>query len=641
MRKLLFLSALVLAVFAAQAQTLNVRTGSVIYQFPASQAGDMTFTGGTTLTVMDRAFELSEVSEMYIDETPVTDNLVSVEYNGSSATVRIAGNVAYYVDAEVNGARVSIDQSLLVDENVGEITYALSGQSDDGQFVMTGEYKATVRFDGLSLTNASGGPAVHIKDGKRIDMVINGTNSLTDAAGGSHKATLHVKGHTEVKGTGTLTLRGLTGHAFKANEYLLLKKSFTGSLIVTQAAGDGLHVDQYYEQRSGTVTIGGTADDAIQVDFERDDNDAIKTDEENTGMAVVSGGTLTLVPVADAAKGIKAEGDVVISGGNVNVTQTGSIVADEDISYPAAIKSDKNITVCGGNIVIKSTAAGGRGLNADGTITINEDSTTTVIDIMANGAGGTAETASSGSSETQASYRVYVSVPTGGQGGGRPGQSSSAWSKVYLYKSDGTLVQQLTSTVSKSSGYSTATFYYYDFGAATTGTYYFQSDNYTSWSTTYAIKSSTFSAPTSGEDVYYSISNSYSTSGNTRTYSLSNVTNTYGGTSDLSEDNGTGYNAAGIKADGDVNLSAGTVKVSNSGTMSKSIKSKGTVTVGGGTLILTPTGGMQVINNDASYCAGIKTADYLQTGGSVTVTAAAERPYAAYPPRTSLPTAAH
>ncbi len=628
MKKTFSIILALLLTLAASAQTLNVRVGSVTYQFPASQSGDMTFTGGTTLTIMEKAFTLADIDEMYVDESTVTDNLVSVDYTDASASVKIAGNVAYYIDATVSGARVSIDQSVLVDKNVGEITYSLSGTSTDGQFILNGEYKATVTLNNLTLTSTSG-PAIHIKNGKRIDLVVNGTNTLSDVAGGSHKATLHIKGHTEMKGAGTLNITGLTNHALKGNEYVLLKKTFTGSLVVNSAVGDGLHIDQYFEQRAGNVTISGVGDDAIQVDYEVDDDGNVETDEDNTGKAIISGGTLTLTTSADAAKGIKAEGDVEICGGTINVTQTGSIEVDgADISYPAAIKADGNLTISGGSVTIKSTAQGGRGLNADGNITINQDSTTTIVNITANGAGGTAETASSGTdTETKNSYRVYVSLPTsssggGGMWGGGPGGSSSVWSKVYLYNSSGTQIAQLTNTVSKSNGYSTITFYYYDFGEATSGTYYFKSDNYSSgWggSTSYTIVSSTFSGPTSGSDVYYSISNSYSTSGTTRTYTLSNVTNTYGGTSDLSEDEGTGYNASGIKADGNVNIAAGTIKVANSGTMSKGIKSKATVSISGGTLTLTPTGGMQVINSDASYCAGIKTKDYEQSGGSVTI----------------------
>ena len=607
--------------------TLNVRIGNVIYQYPASQAGEMIFSSGTDLTIQDKTYTLADVSEMYVDDSEVTDNLVSVAYNGTSASVKVAGNVAKYVDVTMDGARVNIIQNSLLDASAGEITYALSGSSSNGQFVMTGEYKATVELNSLTLTSTSG-PAVHIKDGKRIDLVVNGTNTLCDAANGTHKATLHIKGHTEVKGDGTLTIKGLTDHAFKGNEYVLLKKTFTGKLIIAGAVSDGLHVDQYFEQRAGTVNISGTGDDAIQVDYAVDDAGNIENDEENTGKAVIADGTLTITTSADAAKGIKAEGDVNISGGTVNVTQSGSIVVGtDDISYSAAVRSEGNINITGGNVTIKSTADGGRGLNADGAINIDESNATTNIDITANGAGGTAENVGSSSgSTTTASYRVYVSVPTSGQGGGGfPGggqQGNSAWKTVYLYKSDGTLVQQLTSTVSKSNGYSTVTFYYYDFGSATSGTYYFKSDNYTSaWggSTSYTIQSASFSAPTSGEDVYYSITNSYSTSGSTRTYSLTNVTSTYSGTSDVSEDEGTGYNAAGIKADGNVTIAAGTVKVSNSGTMSKGIKSKATVAVNGGTITLTPTGGMQVINSDASYCAGIKTVNYVQTDGTVTI----------------------
>ena len=250
-----------------------------------------------------------------------------------------------------------------------------------------------------------------------------------------------------------------------------------------------------------------------------------------------------------------------------------------------------------------------------------------VLDITANGAGGTAELsgAGTGEEETTASYIVYVALPTTGSSGwGNPGQSN-AWTTLYLYKSDGTLVQQLTSTVTKTSGSTSRTFYYYDFKAADSGTYYLKSADYTSrgrTSGTYAIQSATFTGATSGEDYYYEISNSYTTSGSTRTYSLSNVTNTWNGSStDAGEDDGTSYNAAGIKADGNVTISGGTVTVKNSGAMSKSIKSKATVTIEGGDITLTPSGAMKVINSDASYSSGVKAVDFIQNDGNLTITA--------------------
>lgn len=54
---------------SAIAQTLNVQVGNVTYQFPAAQTGQMTYTNGTSLSIMGKTFTLSEVSGMTIDGT--------------------------------------------------------------------------------------------------------------------------------------------------------------------------------------------------------------------------------------------------------------------------------------------------------------------------------------------------------------------------------------------------------------------------------------------------------------------------------------------------------------------------------------------------------------------------------------------
>ena len=101
-------------------QTLNIQVGNVTYQFPAAQAGAMPYENGATLTVMNKAFALSDISSMYVDETAVTDNAVAVVYNGSSATITVAGNIAQYLTIAQSGAHVSIAQSSSLAE---EITY--------------------------------------------------------------------------------------------------------------------------------------------------------------------------------------------------------------------------------------------------------------------------------------------------------------------------------------------------------------------------------------------------------------------------------------------------------------------------------------------------------------------------------------
>ena len=101
------------------AQTLNVQVDKVLYQFPAAQTGEIPYENGTSLTVMGKTFALSEIDSMYVNNTAVTDNTVSVAYSGSSASITVAGNIAKDLTIAYNGAHVSITQS---DDVVEEIT---------------------------------------------------------------------------------------------------------------------------------------------------------------------------------------------------------------------------------------------------------------------------------------------------------------------------------------------------------------------------------------------------------------------------------------------------------------------------------------------------------------------------------------
>ena len=621
MKRIATLLLAAVATVVAAAQTLNVQVGSVTYQIPAAEAGQMIYSDGASVTILNKVYALSDVTRMYVDASEVEANTVSVAYDGTAATVLVAGNIAQYVTPTVSGAHVTIAQSSEVsDDTCGEITYSLAGSSTDGSFTLEGTYKATLELRGLTLNNPSGA-AINIQDGKRIAISVkNGTeNTLTDGTGGSQKAALYVKGHAEFKGKGTLNVTGNTGHAIFTKEYMEMKNC---TINVLGAVKDGVNCNQYFLMESGALSIKGVADDGIQVSYAEEAE--ADRDAEDTGAFTLQDGTLEITVTGNAAKGVKAEGDVLIQGGSLTVTQSGSIVVDgADISYPTSVKADGNITVSGGTVTVNNTAEGGKGLSAEGTLTINEQSATTVLDIKANGKGGTAETTGSGDDDDNAaSYKLYFNLTSSG-GMGPGGQGGGSWTNPVLYTNDGTKVASLTKTVTKTSGYSSATFYYYDFKDADTSlTYYIEADSRSSGrGGSYTPRTATFSAPTSGSDIYYSVSNSYQTSGSYRIYTLSNVTNTYGGSTDVSEDTGTAYNAIGLKADKDLTIEAGTVTVANSGAMSKSIKSKKNVTVIGGNITLKPAGAMQVISNDASYSSGIKCDDFTLNGGTLTITA--------------------
>lgn len=124
--KRIFLSLITLVLtIAAMGQTLNVKVGQVIYQFPAAQTGEMAYENGATLRIMGRTFNLADIDAMTVDEASVTDNQVAVTYDGTSATVTIAGNVAQYVTPTISGAHVSIEQTNTEAVDEDEITYVL------------------------------------------------------------------------------------------------------------------------------------------------------------------------------------------------------------------------------------------------------------------------------------------------------------------------------------------------------------------------------------------------------------------------------------------------------------------------------------------------------------------------------------
>ena len=368
MKKVLMLMAAAATTLTAAAQTLNVVSGSVTYAIPAGQAGDMTYQDGNSLTVMGKTIPTSDITRMYVDNAEVTDNTVSIAYNGTTASVTVAGNIAQYIDAQVSGAHVSITQSDLVGDGTGEITYVLSGSSADGEFTMNGSYKATVEMQGISLTNPTGAP-INIQDGKRIALSVkkDSENTIIDGSAGSQKGCLVCKGHLELKGKGILNIYGNSAHAIYAKEYVEMKNC---TVNVLSAVKDGLNCNQYFLMESGELNVSGVADDGVQVAY-KDDTDR---EAEDTGSITVSGGTVNINVTGTAVKGLKADGDITVTGGDITVTTSGGGKWDADAAKTKAascISADGKVQIDGGTLSLTSTGSGGKGINCDGEMIVN------------------------------------------------------------------------------------------------------------------------------------------------------------------------------------------------------------------------------------------------------------------------------
>lgn len=419
------------------AQTLNVQVGNVRYMFPAVQTAQMPYENGSTLTVMGKVFNLSEIDSIYVDETAVTDNTVTVAYSDESADITVAGNIARLLTITQTGAHVSIIQSADVAE---EITYTLSGTSSDGGFYNEGAFKATVELNNLNLTNISAvysGAAVHIQNSKRIKVKpLNGTtNTLVDAAGGKQKGCLYIKGHAEFAQKGTLNVTGNVKHGIKTGEYFSIKNS---TINILSAVGDGINCEQFFLMESGTITINNVSDDGLQCDIEDttvgSTGETVDHEEEDSGNIYISGGTLTMNITGVACKGIKSEGNIAISGGEFTITTSGIGMWDtEDLETKAAacISSDANITISGGTLNLTSTGSGGKGLKCDSMLTFTGGTMT----IKTTGAlyynnGTTENTNYTGNTDNIDSK--YYSSPKGIKAGTKT-ESGSGWYVTYTY----------------------------------------------------------------------------------------------------------------------------------------------------------------------------------------------------------------
>ena len=370
---------------AATGQTLKITTSSGTKEYQASQVTEnspATFSGGNTLTIGNDMFTISDITSVKVvrsQESGVEANTVNIVYNGSTATVTKADNISNYVTAEVSGAQVTITQTNTEAIDNDEITYVLSGSTTDGSLTLDGSYKCTVSLAGLTMTNPNGA-AINITNKKRIQLsAMNGTeNTLTDGSNGSQKACIYSKGQLQLQGKGTLNVAGNTKHAIKSGDYITVKNL---TLNITSAVGDGISCEEYFQMKSGTVTISGVDDDGIQCDLGGDTSTGETTDhdDEDSGNVYIEGGTLNINVTAAAAKGIKADGDIKISDGDITMKTTGGGAWDSDdkkVKASSCLCADGNMTISGGTMNLNSTGAGGKGINGDGTFTATGGTTT-------------------------------------------------------------------------------------------------------------------------------------------------------------------------------------------------------------------------------------------------------------------------
>jgi hypothetical protein len=273
--------------------------------------------------------------------------VVDIVFDETSATYSIPDSVKG-VTVSKKGANVTVKSTT----TANEYTFRLSGSSSNGSFTLNAQNKLKVELAGLTLTNGSGGSAIDIECGKRIDVLVDeGTvNTLCDSKSGSQKAAFYIKGHAEFKGGGTLNVTGKLKHAISVKEYCELKSDFVGTLNILGAVSDGIHCgkgekkneNNYFLMKSGTVNISNIGSDGI--------------DSDDYGVTTIAGGTLN-IRVPDDGCGLKADSTVNIKGGTLTIN-----VAGLDCK---GVRANHTVNISGGNSIFMVSGDGSKGIKGN------------------------------------------------------------------------------------------------------------------------------------------------------------------------------------------------------------------------------------------------------------------------------------
>ena len=294
----------------------------------------------------------------------VTSFTIALDKNALAESVNVDTNDDDYIEnttfdktitvtfSQSGNASVSGDESGIVSINGNDviatnntdqvIKYVLTGETSDGFFKLYSTKKQAIVLNGVSITNPDGA-AINNQSKKRTFIVLNdGTkNYLTDGANYSDA-------------TDSEDMKG----CFFSEGQLIFSGS--GYLEVDANCKAGIRSDDYVRTMpKANIWVDASSGNGIR------GNEAV----------IMTGGVVNINVTGTADKGISTDGEVRIEGGRTTIFTSGGYEYDSDendYSACSGIKADSVININGGELNIKSTGTGGKGLNCDDEININD-----------------------------------------------------------------------------------------------------------------------------------------------------------------------------------------------------------------------------------------------------------------------------
>ena len=336
--------------------------------------------------------------EMFTNRDRRTDysaeNSILIELKGNTAT-------ASSDTVRINGSTVTV---------TGDQTYILTGSLDNGSIIVDAGEKAKPQLVLDGVTVNSGSAALEIREADKVFVTLSEgkENVLSGScADGTVDGAVFSKQDLTFNGTGSLTVTSTAGHGIVCKDDLV----FTGGSYQIQSASHGLDVND-------SVRI--TNDTALTLDTGKDGIHCENTDDTAKGFVYMEAGTLKITAQGDGisagayARILEGNFDILAGGGSTNGTKEHSDffggfmgggrpnrpreaqdATAEDSTSMKGLKAAGDIVISGGNFTMDTaddcihsntaiTVTGGSFDLSSGDDAFHADETLTVADGLMN-----------------------------------------------------------------------------------------------------------------------------------------------------------------------------------------------------------------------------------------------------------------
>lgn len=323
-------------------------------------------------------------------ETHAFTRSVSVTFTNDSIAVSGAGDGISYEQ---------VGSGLVLTSSVAGAEFIVSGTCNGGYLKLQSAEALKLTLGSVSLA-CTNGPAISIQCTNRCYVVLplGESSALSDSSSYTQTGdgTLYSTGPLVFSGQGKLTVTAKKKNGIHSAAYI---RVLDGDIQIPAAIKDGVHSIQFFRMDNGSISIAATGDGidgdagyveinggSITIQSTANDVKGIKCD----GSLTVNNGALNLSIAGIQSKGLKSGGPMAIHGGTLLFDLSGAVYlatatntsgAYVEPSYCAAIKCDTNLTVTSGRITITHSGIAGKGISADGNISIQGG----VFDIVTSG----------------------------------------------------------------------------------------------------------------------------------------------------------------------------------------------------------------------------------------------------------------